>query len=280
MKRIGIITTGIVIILVTTIYFTTRLNCHANISHHFYSVNHNYRLSWEDDFNGGTLDNTIWSKIKRVPWPWGCHMSDADELYDIRRGRLRLYCKVNDGIVTNDTSPYLTGGISSQNLKTIKYGKVEVRARIHGAQGTWPAIWMKPNDPRMQQYPYRAEIDIVELMNHDIDCNQTVHTNYTYVLKQKENPRHTIKARIKPERYNIYCVEILPEAVIFSVNGKRTLVYPKIETSLEGQYPFGVESFLMIDMQIGGTYRARHINPRELPAYIDIDWVRAYDLAD
>ena len=35
---------------------------------------------------------------------------------------------------------------------------------------------------------------------------------------------------------------------------KRHFVYPRIETEQEGQFPFDIPQYLLIDMQLGGTW--------------------------
>lgn len=47
---------------------------------------------------------------------------------------------VNDDTET-DPVPYLTGGIYTKFLKEFKPGRIEVRAKIKGVQGSQPAIW-------------------------------------------------------------------------------------------------------------------------------------------
>lgn len=117
-----------IIYYIVFLYFAYKTTCQA-IPSYSQLPKHTYRLAWEDDFNSKTLDSTKWSKIVRVPWPWGCHMSDNDELYELKSGRLRLYCKLNIGIAPNDTAPYLTGGISSQHKPTIGFDNVKVRVK-------------------------------------------------------------------------------------------------------------------------------------------------------
>ena len=101
-----------------------------------------YELIWEDNFSGNEIDWTKWSKCKRYPPHWCSHMTDDERLYELRNGRLRLYCLRNDGILPNDTASVLTGGLTTRDKFTFGFGKVEVRARMTGAMGCWPAIWI------------------------------------------------------------------------------------------------------------------------------------------
>lgn len=232
-----------------------------------------YRLVWEDDFNGTAIDTACWSKIPRGNSDWNRHMSPLDTLYQVRDGNLILRGIVNTHY-PSDTSRYLTGGIYTRNKKTINYGKVEIRAKLQGARGAWPAFWMVANN---EKWPYGGEIDIMERLNNDTIAYQTIHTYYTHVLGIKDNPRHGGINKIETEEYNTYAVEILPDSLVLSINGNHTLTYPRIDTDKEGQYPFGIPYYLMLDMQIEGSWVGK-ASPEDYPVEQHIDWVRFYEL--
>lgn len=232
-----------------------------------------YRLIWEDTFGGTSFNEKYWSKIPRGTCDWDKHMSDHGSLYEVKDGRLVLWGRNNDGLVPGDSSPYLTGGLFTRGKVSVGYGKVEVRAKLQGATGAWPAIWMLPEG---QSWPDGGELDIVERLNHADFGYQTVHTYYTYTLAQTEPP-HGGTGPIDPDGFNTYAVEILPDKLIFSINGKTSLVYPKIETDKKGQYPFGPPFYLLVDMQLGGSW-VGEVDPKELPVQMEIDSVKFYEL--
>lgn len=232
-----------------------------------------YRLVWEDDFNGTEIDTACWAKIPRGGSDWDRHMSDLDTLYETREGNLILRGIVNTQY-PSDTSRYLTGGVYTKNKKTIKYGKVEIKAKLQGARGSWPAFWMVANDVG---WPEGGEIDIMERLNNDTIAYQTIHSYYTHVLGIKDNPRHGGTNTIDTAGYNIYAVEIHPDSLVLSINGNHTLTYPRINTDKEGQYPFGIPYYLMLDMQIEGSWVGKAA-PEDYPVEQHIDWVKFYEL--
>lgn len=236
--------------------------------------NPRYKLVWEDDFNGTTIDTAYWSKIPRGGSDWNRHMSDLDTLYEVRGGNLILRGIANTQYP--DTSRYLTGGVYTKNKKTIKYGKVEIRAKLQGARGAWPAFWMVANNVG---WPTGGEIDIMERLNNDTIVYQTIHSYYTHVLGIKDTPQHGGINKIDADGYNIYSVEIHPDSLVLSVNGNHTLTYPRIETDKEGQYPFGIPYYLMLDMQIEGSWVGKAA-PEDYPVEQHIDWVKFYELED
>ena len=205
-------------------------------------------------------------------------MSDDARLYDVRNGRLILRGMNNDGSFLfkgqGDTARFVTGGLYTRERRSIRYGKVEIHARLGCAQGAWPAFWMLPEDGN---WPDGGEIDIMEHLNYDSIAYQTVHSHYTYVLGEGKNPPQSAIGPIRPGDFNTYAVEILPDSLVFSINGSRTFAYPRIQTDKQGQYPFGTPFYLLIDMQLGGSWVGR-VHPDQLPVEMEIEWVKMYEM--
>lgn len=230
-----------------------------------------WKLLWHDEFDQTAIDTSIWSKIPRGGSAWNKYMSDEDSLYEVKNGNLYLRGLKNN-LCPQDTAQYITGGVYSKDKRLLEYGKIEIRAKLPNAQGCWPAIWMLPQNG---QWPMGGEIDIMEHLNYDTFVYQTVHSNYTYILKIQDNPISHGTAPIDTAGYNIYGLEKEPNKLVFFVNGVKTFEYPRIETTEDGQYPFNSPYYLLLDMQLGGDWVGK-INPTDLPVEMAIDWVRAY----
>ena len=231
-----------------------------------------WKLTWEENFDQTKgFDTSCWSKIPRGKSDWDKYMSDFDSCYAVVDGNLILRGLANYTL-PNDTAPYITGGLYTKNKVSFTYGKLEIRARLQGAKGAWPAIWMLPQDGK---WPFGGEIDIMERLNSDAIAYQTIHTNYTYVLGKKNNPKNGSTGPIDPTGYNTYAVEITPDSLVFSINEKRTFSYPNLNNDKEGQYPFGKPFYLLIDMQLGGNWVGT-VNPADVPVEMKVDWVRYY----
>jgi beta-glucanase (GH16 family) len=233
----------------------------------------NYQLVWQENFDGTSLDTSKWNIQERHPWQWCAYASSHPSLFEMRNGFLRLYCRQNRNLEPNDTARFLCGGINTLGKMSISYGKVEVRARVVGTQGTWPAIWLLGVKGSYGKPDY-AEIDLMESINKEKTAHQTIHNYYVDFLKKQKHEDYHTEQPINWRDWNTYTAEILPDQIIMSVNGRQTLVYPKLKGA-EGQYTYQAEKYLILDMQYGGTW-VKTIAPRQLPAYMDIDWVRVY----
>lgn len=234
-----------------------------------------WKLVWEENFDEMELDTTVWSMIPRGNPDWQNTMSYDERCYELRNGALILRGIINEDL-QKDASPYLTGGVWTKGKKAFTRGRMEIRAKLEGTQGAWPAIWMLPFESGKFPWPTGGEVDIMERLNHDTFVYQTVHSHYTYALGEDKNPPNSAKTTIHPDDFNIYGVDFWPDSLVFHVNGVKTFTYPRIDTDQAGQFPFDLPQYLLIDMQLGGTW-AGEVDPTGLPVEMTVDWVRHYE---
>lgn len=239
-----------------------------------------WKLIWEDDFNSPCLDETKWTKTPRGTSAWDRLMTNNAECYTFRNGTLTMWGldNRNGEIDLNDNSPFLTGGIVSENTFLFTYGKVEIRARMDSGQGAWPAFWMLGKDGK---WPDNGEIDIMEHLNNDKFCHHTVHTRYTKNAEYAGKPvipgNHTTSSLV-PGEYNIFGIEWYPGRIVWTLNGEIKFSYNKIDPVPAGQWPFDQPFYLLLDMQLGGLDWVGDIDASALPLGVEIDWVRVYQL--
>lgn len=237
-----------------------------------------WRLSWSEEFNGSELDTTVWSRIDRGTPDWQNTQSKDDACYELKDGVLKLKGIVNPDTVS-DPAPYLTGGIWTKDKKSFDPGKFEIKARLHGAKGAWPAIWLLPFGHKKYGWPMGGEIDIMERLNNNHVAYQTVHSPYTVDMGRTDSPKSGSTSAIDRDDWNVYGVEILPDSIVFSINGKTTHTYPKVNDGKDWQFPFYIPQYILIDMQLGGNW-VGEVDPADLPVEMEIDWVKYYEPAD
>jgi len=242
-----------------------------------------WNLVWEEQFNGDKLDTNRWTLINTLPTrydnasDWNRHMIADEAVYEVKDGN--LYLKgINNTDQLDDPRPYLTGGVKSQGKFSFLYGKVEIRAKKECAQGAWPALWMMPEESVYGGWPNSGEIDIMEHLNFDDNIHHTVHTRYTNVLEKKSDPpRGTGDVIADVTEWNIYGLEWQPDVLIWTVNGKETFQYPRVnglDPEMK-QWPFDQPFYFILSQQLGGSW-VGEVNPDQLPVSMIIDFVKVY----
>lgn len=230
-----------------------------------------WALVWEENFDDGALDASVWSKIPRRKQVRNRFMTDNDGLFVFHDDNLVLRGLQNTFIPTDDAA-YLTSGISTEGKKTFGLGRIEIRARVNPALGTWASVWMLPENAEWTQ---GGEIDIMEHYGIDEYVYQSVRTKYTHELGMADNPPSSVLVGVNPTQFHTYGVERYQDSLVFFVDDIRTKVYPRILTDIEGQFPFADQDFyLLVGMQFDGS---NDVDSTQLPSELFINRVRFYE---
>ncbi|KAF2475917.1 concanavalin A-like lectin/glucanase [Lindgomyces ingoldianus] len=73
-------------------------------------------------------------------------------------------CSIHSNATTGATIPPVRSArLSTKGKKSIKYGRIEVTAKMPRGDWLWPAIWMMPEENKYGEWPASGEIDIMEM---------------------------------------------------------------------------------------------------------------------
>ncbi|HLV09532.1 MAG TPA: family 16 glycosylhydrolase, partial [Halanaerobiales bacterium] len=136
-------------------------------------------LQWGDEFNN--IDTDIWTfevgngHANGIPG-WGNaesqYYTDGDNA-EIEGGKLVIEAREEERSDSYGNYEYTSSRMITRDAVMMKYGRVEIRAKLPEGQGIWPAIWMLGTDGG---WPDCGEIDIMELVGHQPDTvHGTVH---------------------------------------------------------------------------------------------------------
>ena len=232
-----------------------------------------WKLIWSDEFDrAGGIDTTKWSPCERGKADWNDTMTGDPRCFELKGGRIQLRGIANDGKDPADKAAFLTGGLTSKGKFSFRQGKIEVRARFKSAAGAWPAIWLLGADGN---WPANGEIDLMEHLNFDGVVHQTVHSTYTVKIDKTGKPLQTSASPVERDDFNVYGAEWNADEVRFSINGKPTFSYPRVPAKGRDQWPFDQPFYIILSMQIGGTWVGKP-DPKDYPAWVEVDWVRVY----
>lgn len=238
-----------------------------------------YTLVFSDEFDaadGSQPDAGKWMRCQRYGATWNRWLSDSEEVIYIEDGKLVARAIPNPD-TESDPVPMITGGIKSMGRFGFTYGKVECRAKSNPWTGNFPAIWMMPED-QSAGWPDCGEIDIWEVIDDSHVAYHTVHSNWTYDLKQTSNPRSSFNEPVKMDHYHTYGLEWSKTNLTWYVDGKKVASYSKSSNAndlSQGQWPFDKHFHLILNQSVGNNAWAAHADVNHVYE-TDFDWIRVY----
>lgn len=240
--------------------------------------NPDWTMIFDDEFNtDGVPDVNKW-KIDPQPKGWinGEQEVYTDATHDnarVRNGNLVITGK-KDYPNGTTTEPWSSARLITQNKMDFQYGKVDVRARLPRARGSWPAIWLMPTTSAYGAWPKSGELDIMEHVGNNFGTVlATVHTqnrNWT-------NGGQVSASKVIPDVdtvYHVYSMEWNADSIEFRYDNLHVLTYPNPHTDWK-DWPFDQKFFLILNISIGGGMGGTIVDA-DWPDSMLVDYVHVY----
>jgi beta-glucanase (GH16 family) len=270
-----------------------------------------WQLVWSDEFTGPTIDPAKWSFAVDC---WGGGNNER-QCYSDRKDNARI---VDGALVITALREHVTGPalpaslranpakpgelvsrdyssarLSTRGKASWRYGRIEVRASLPQGQGTWPAIWMLPEQDRYGPWPASGEIDILEAVNLGTPCKDCAGGKEDTILGTLHfgapPPGNTHKGTEvhRPavlEGFHTFAVEWQPDRITWQVDGETYASRERSEWFTSGSKapgaPFDQPFHLILNLAFGGGLPegrgVKGVANSNFPKRFLIDWVRVW----
>ncbi len=272
-------------------------------------------LVWSDEFGGTTIDPAKWGFDTDC---WGGGNDERQCYTDNRRN-----AQVTGGLLVitarrqRTTGPalpkaqrdkagapaatvsreYTSARLTTRGKAAWRYGRIEVRARLPQGQGTWPAIWMLPEQDRYGPWAASGEIDILEAVNLGVKCAACAGGREDTILGTihfgKVWPGNTFASTeihdpAMLSGFHTFTVEWEPAQITWLVDGRIYAQRHAREWFSGGSAvpgaPFDQPFHLILNLAIGGKLAEGRgtggVENRDFPKRFEIDWVRVWRARD
>ena len=254
----------------------------------------NWRLVWSDEFddvNGdGSLNKKKWNYevgfIRNKESQY--YTNDRRDNVRVKNGKLIIEAKKEAFTDKKNTkrknsykgnkAQYTSGSINTLKKFSFKYGRIDVRAKLPGGRGAWPAIWMMGIDRSHVKWPKCGEIDIMEYVVNGKDNNEkriysTVHgPNYNWKAKNEPRTGNILFNKSPTVDYHVYSLEWDKNGMTFFFDGKRYLVIKKTKNV---KWVYDKQYYILLNLALGGSWGGK-INDNDFPKKYYVDYVRVY----
>ena len=230
-------------------------------------------LVWEDDFNtDGAPDSSKWTYdlgttdiFGNVGWgnQEAQSYTNNSENVIVENGSLKITAK-------KDGSTYTSGRIKTQGLYNFTYGRVEVRAKLPSAQGTWPAIWMLGSNHPTAGWPFSGEIDIMEQRGGDKSYVEGTCHWYNTAGSNEASYGENTSIDTPSSEFHLYTLEWTDTAIKIYLDDVKYYTLPN-----NADLPFNADFYLLLNLAMGGT-NGGDIDPAFTQDTMEIDYVKVF----
>ncbi len=271
----------------------------------------NWQLVWADEFDGVALDRSRWVLAEDC-WGGGneerqCYTA-RNANHEVKDGVLHIIARMENHTgpaftldqrdsaeksAATRTKPFTSARLSTAGKAAWLHGKVQIRAKLPQGQGTWPAIWMLPEDWSYGAWALSGEIDIMEAVNLGEACDTCASGREDRVLgtihfggKPPRNRYITAETSLPSaaDAFHTYEVEWDAGGMVWRIDGKDYARRAPHEwhtlASDKPGAPFDKLFHLILNLAIGGhlpeTRNAKGVDPAGYPKRMEIDFVRVW----
>ncbi len=239
-------------------------------------------LVWSDEFDVDGLPNQDdWDYDVADGCPDVCGWGNNELQYYTKANKRNA--RIEDGHLIIEAHQNAMGGkeytsarIVTRGKNAWSSGKLEIRAKLPSGKGTWPAIWMMPEESAYGIWPKSGEIDIMEHVGYSPDSIiGTVHT---------EAFNHGIGTQIGNDVYipdcesefHIYSITWSDQSIEWYVDGIQYHSFSNKNMSYK-EWPFDQPFYLIMNIAVGGNWGGRHgVDSYIWPQRMVVDFVRVY----
>lgn len=240
------------------------------------------RLVWSDEFSyTGPPDTAKWAYDLGNGCPNLCGWGNNElQTYtnSLRNARVENGLLIIEAHHHPDSSTaYTSARLVTRGKAQWKYGKVEIRARLPRGRGTWPAIWMLPQEWKYGGWPASGEIDIMEHVGFDEGIiHGTLHSEaYNHIKKtQREG---TMRVSGVTTDFHVYAADWSAERITFTVDGVPYYTVERSYADTWKEWPFDQPFYLILNIAVGGFWGGMQgIDDTIWPQRMEVDYVRVY----
>jgi len=229
-------------------------------------------LVWSDEFNGTSLDDKTWNyEIGNlgVNNEVEYYTSDAANI-SVKDGCLQITALYSPNY-NNKGYNYTSARITTQNKYSFMYGKVEIRAKLPGDKGTWPALWMLGSNINSAGWPACGEVDIMEQGTVTGFDNILCSLHWGVDAQHHKSASGSRKITGSTTDFHLYSVDWRADHIAFYIDNALLYSQPN-----DGSLPFNGNFFFICNVAVGGDMGGNTISLGD-SSTMYVDYIRVYN---
>ena len=244
------------------------------------TVYEGWTLQWNDEFNEAQINTNNWNyelgdgRDYGLPIGWG---NDEKQIYTSNSENSSIIEDEGASVLAitaleDNSGGYTSAKLTTQNLFSMRFGRIEIKAKMPKGQGLWSAIWLLGDNKDQIDWPGCGEIDILEVLGNEPSKQySTIHFTDDE-NKHGEIQRSSIKSPDFSSSYHVFTLDWTPESITFNVDGN-SLNTILIEDDMK---EFLRSYFLILNVAVGGYWPGEPDETTVFPQTMYTDYIRVY----
>jgi len=234
-------------------------------------------LLWSDEFDQDGLPSALKWGFEIGDHGWGNNELQFYKANDLKNAR------VQGGVLVLEAHAdvslpkgYSSAKLVSKGKGSWQYGFLEIRAKLPQGRGTWPAIWMLPEENRFGGWPKNGEIDIMEHVGFDPGkVHGTVHTEAFNHMIGTQKAGQLMVSNFATE-FHTYAVDWKEGQMDFYIDGQHYFTFKNSGNGYQ-EWPFDQPFYLILNLAVGGNWGGKEgVDASIWPQRMEVDYVRVY----
>jgi len=172
-----------------------------------------------------------------------------------------------------ESADYTSASLTTKNLASWRFGRMEIRAKLPQGTGMWPAFWMLGVDHDSTGWPGCGEIDIMEYWARKLhEMTSTVHWR-----KDGKHQQDAGKLNVPSSLgdFHVYALEWNDERMDFFCDGEKYHTVPLSKLDDMGGNAFRKPFYILLNLAVEG--HGRKVDDSVFPQQFVVKYVRVYE---
>jgi len=241
------------------------------------SVYPGYTLSWSDEFDGTSLNLNNWNQeTGNGTGGWGNHELEyytaSTKNCFVSNGNLVIEARKESISGFNYSSARMT----TQNKKSFKFGRIDMRAKLPVSKGMWPALWMLGSNISTVPWPGCGEIDMMELIGtYPGKVYGTAHWKSLAGTHASKGSEYNLSSGNFSQQFHVFSLVWTTDKMTWLVDDHEYISVTKADAGT-ADYPFNAPEFLIFNVAVGGDWPGAPDASTSFPQRMVVDYVRVF----
>jgi beta-glucanase (GH16 family) len=238
--------------------------------------------AWSDEFDvNGLPNNQIWGYDVGGDG-WGNNelqnytANDLDNA-SVENGKL-IITAIKEA---SGTRQYSSARLVTKGKRDMKYGRIEIKAKIPAGRGSVSALWMLASQTTYGTtfWPDQGEIDIMEHVGFNPGIiHASIQTNiFNYTIATQKTAKTTLPTFDK--EFHIYRMDWTPDEIKAFLDDNEFFSFKRRQFAPWQEWPFHHPQHILVNIAIGGNWGGLNgIDDTIFPIRMELDYIRYYPL--